>query len=99
MAAVSALGLGFLRNDRLLFPVEVVSLVILSITLIRSRARHRRDTPLVLGIAAAGWTVFGLMSATPLSMVVADSGAIAIVAVVVWDWRLQRRCGLNAPAA
>jgi hypothetical protein len=93
MAAISALGLGFLRNDRVLFPAEVVSLVILIITILRSRARHGRNTPLVLGIAAASWAFFGLVAATPLSMDAAVTGPLAVVAIVLWDWRLQRRCG------
>ncbi|MGH7621253.1 MAG: hypothetical protein ACREMU_02845 [Gemmatimonadaceae bacterium] len=60
-AAISALGLGFLRNDRLLLPAEVVSLVILVATFIRSRVRHGRNAPLLFGLASAAWMFLGLM--------------------------------------
>jgi hypothetical protein len=45
-AAVSALGLGFLRNDRLLIPAAVLSVIILLFTFARSRNRHHRNAPL-----------------------------------------------------
>ena len=92
VAAISALGLGFLRNDRLLLPAELASLAILLVTFVRSRTRHRRNLPLILGLAAAAWMFFGLMTPAPLGTVAALTGALAVVAVVVWDWRLQRRC-------
>lgn len=93
VAIISALGLSFLRNDRLLLPAEVVSLAILLVTFVRSRARHGRNAPLLLGLAAAAWMFFGLMSPAPLGTVAALTGALAVVAVVFWDWRLQRQCG------
>ena len=86
VAAISALGLGFLRNDRLLFPAEVVSLVILLATFLRSRRRHGRNAPLVLGTTAAAWWFFGLRTAPPLGTVAALTGALAVVGVVIWDW-------------
>lgn len=92
VAAISALGLGFLRNDRLLFPAEALSLVILLTTFVRSRTRHGRNLPLLLGVAAAAWMFFGLMTPARLGTVAALTGALAVVAVVVWDWRLQRSC-------
>jgi hypothetical protein len=92
IATISALGLGFLRNDRLLLPVELISLVILVGTFLRARHRHGRNAPLLCGLVAAAWTFFSLMSPAPLGTVAALSGAVLLVAVVVWDWRLQRRC-------
>ena len=92
VAAISAMGLGFLRNDRLLFPAEAASLVILLITFFRSRTRHGRNLPFLLGLAAAAWMFFGLMTPAPLGTVAAMTGALGVVSVVVWDWKLQRRC-------
>jgi hypothetical protein len=45
IAVISALGLGFLRNDRLLFPAELASLAVLLWALLRSRRRHGRTAP------------------------------------------------------
>lgn len=94
VAAISALGLGFLRNDRLLFPAEIVSLIVLAFVLLRSRARHHRDAPLFLGVLAATILVVGLKTRAPLGTVAALTGAFAVVAVVFWDWRLQRHCAV-----
>ena len=93
VAAISSLGLGFLRNDRLLFPAEVASLVILLTTFVRSRTRHKRNLPLLLGLAAAAWMFLGLRTPAPLGAVAALTGALAVVSGVMWDWRLQRLCG------
>jgi mercuric ion transport protein len=94
VAAISALGLGFLRNDRLLFPAEVASMIVLLFTFARSRTRHGRNAPFVLGLAAAAWMFFGLKGRAPLGTAAALTGALAVVAVVVWDWRLQKRCAV-----
>ena len=92
VAAISALGLGFLRNDRLLFHAEIVSVVILLFTFAHSRQRHGRLAPLILGLVAAATMFFGLMTPGRLAMFIAIRGACAVVAVVVWDWRLQAQC-------
>lgn len=92
VAAISAIGLGFLRNDKILLPAEVVSLVILIFTLTRSRAKHHRIAPLMWGLGAAAVMFFGLMSPAPLGTFAALAGAAAVVGVVIWDWSLQKRC-------
>lgn len=93
VAAISALGLGFLRNDRLFLPAEAVSLIILLYSFARSRAGHRRIGPMLIGLGAATWMYFGLLTPAPLGTVAALSGAVAVVATVIWGWRLQKRCG------
>jgi hypothetical protein len=93
-AAISALGLGFLRNDRVLFPAEVASLVVLIGTFLWSRRRHRRNAPLITGLFAAAWTFWGLVAAAPFGTIAAFGGAGLVVLVVAWDWRLQHACGL-----
>ena len=94
VAAISAAGLGFLRNDRLLFPAEAASLLLLVATLLRSRSRHGRNAPLLLGLTTAGWLFSGLMTPAPLGTIAALSGAVFVIAVIVWDWSLQRRCSV-----
>jgi MerC mercury resistance protein. len=92
VAVISALGLGFLRNDRLLFPAEVVSVAILLVTFARSRLHHGRNAPLLAGTAAAALMFYGLKTPAPVGTMAALAGAGAVVAIVVWDWRLQKRC-------
>jgi mercuric ion transport protein len=90
VAALSALGLGFLRNDRVLFPASVVSLLILMLTLARSRKAHSRNAPLAFGTLAAAWMLAGLKTSAPFGTVAAITGAMAIITIVTWDWQLQR---------
>ncbi|MGH7647501.1 MAG: MerC domain-containing protein [Gemmatimonadaceae bacterium] len=97
VAVITALGLGFLRNDRLLFPAEVVSLIVLLWTLLRSRGRHGRSAPLIAGAAAAAWMFLGLRSRGAFGTIAALSGAAAVVAVIIWDWRTQRSCTPRLP--
>jgi len=63
IAAISALGLGFLRNDCLQFPAEVLSLTLRPVTLFRSRRRRERMTPVTAGLAATAWMFFGSLPA------------------------------------
>ena len=89
VAAISALGLGFLRNDRLLFPAEIVSLVVLAFVFVRSRARHHRNAPWIVGLTAAALMLVGLRTRAPLGTIAALAGALGVIAVVFWDWQLQ----------
>ena len=92
VAVISAMGLGLLRDDRILLPAEMVSLVILIFTFTRSRATHHRNAPLISGMAAAALMFFGLLTPAPTGTIAALAGSVAFVGVVVWDWRLQKRC-------
>jgi hypothetical protein len=71
-----------------------VSLLILIGTFLRSRRRHGRNGPLIAGLAAAAWMFFGLKSPAPLGTIAALTGAVLVVSVVVWDWRLQGSCAV-----
>ena len=92
VGALSALGLGFLRNDRLLFPAVLVSLIILLVALLLSRARNGRNGPFIMGFAAAIWIIVGMRSPSPFGTIAALTGAALMVAAVAWDWRLRRHC-------
>jgi hypothetical protein len=91
-ATITGLGLGFLRNDRLLFPAEVIFAGIVLVTLIRSRARHARNEPLVLGAFVLAIMFWGLKASGRLATLAAMLGAVVVVGTVVWDWSLQKRC-------
>lgn len=92
VATISALGLGFLRNDTLLLPAEVVSLIILLWVLSRSRRQHGRLAPTILALTAAAIMFWGLMTSGPFTTTAALAGAIAVVIVVMWDGLLASRC-------
>ena len=92
VAAISAMGLGFPRNDRILLPAELVSLVILLFTFARTRTRHYRNAPMLWVLTAAAIMFVGLMTPAPTGTIAALAGAIAVVSVVIWGWRLQKHC-------
>ena len=72
---ISTLGLSFLRNDRLLFPAEAISIGILVLTFLRSRKRHRRTAPLVFLVnVQCGDASRKALAGTPSSAAQSESG-------------------------
>jgi MerC mercury resistance protein len=92
-AGLTALGLGFLRNDRILIPGTALSIAVLFFTLARARERHRRNAPVVAAFVATAMMWIGLTSRGTMATVFALAGAATLVAAAVWDAGLQRRCG------
>jgi hypothetical protein len=92
-AGVSALGLGFLLNDRVLLPATTVGAIILFVTLLRSRRVHGSNMPLLLAVASATIMYWGLLTPGRFTSTAAVGGAILLVAVIAADWRLQRKRG------
>lgn len=91
-AALSAVGLGFLRNDRILFPGPVLCALLMAYSFYRAREQHHRIAPLVVGTLSAIVTLVGLRTAGQAGTVLVIAGGSVLLAVAVWDWRLQRRC-------
>ncbi|MBI4455788.1 MAG: response regulator [Acidobacteria bacterium] len=81
LAAVSALGLGFLINDIILIPLLVVFLGATIWALRRDRSRHGRTGPQRLAWLASLFTVSGLW----VSGVVVSLGLILLVAASIWN--------------
>ncbi|MGH7604362.1 MAG: MerC domain-containing protein [Gemmatimonadaceae bacterium] len=92
VTGLSALGLGFLRNDRLIFPAESLFAILVVWTLLRSRTLHRQSAPLIVGMIALAILFFGLETSGPMSTVGALTGALGAATVMFWDWRLDRHC-------
>lgn len=92
ISGISALGLGFLRNDRLLFPAETLFAILVVWTLVRSRGLHHQSAPLIVGVVALAVLFFGLETSGPIATLAALAGAVGAAAVMFWDWRLHRRC-------
>jgi mercuric ion transport protein len=94
VGALSAVGLSFLRNDAILLPLLVISLVVALWGLVRGRDLHGSSGPFLLG------TVGGL------SLVLAVRGfgwllwpgTVLLVGAVVWNVAARRRPALQPPA-
>jgi mercuric ion transport protein len=82
LSVVSAIGLGFLINDAILFPLLVLSLVVTLWGLYSGWRRHRHVSALVLaGIASASLVIFTFghrsrpLALASIGLLVAASGA------------------------
>lgn len=91
-AALSTVGLGFLRNDRILFPAAVLCALLMVYSFHKARKQHHRIAPLVVGTLSAMVTLVGLRSAGQAGTVLVVAGGSVLLAVAVWDWNLQRCC-------
>lgn len=91
-AVLSAVGLTFLRNDRILLPGTIIFGVIVLVAFARARSRHGRQAPLLLAVAAVVLIVLGLRSSGWYASGTVWAGVAGLLALTVWDTRLQRRC-------
>ena len=82
IAALSAVGLGFLIRDAVLIPLLVLMLGFTLWALWSSRAVHHLDAPMYLGLPSAVAAFAGLWLYVPLSWV----GFIGLVGASIWDF-------------
>ena len=87
LAALSAIGAGFLINDLILIPIFVMFLGITIWGLYSSRKRHKQSGPLILSTAAAVVAFAALWLFTPLAYL----ALATLFAASVWDMVLLRR--------
>ncbi len=93
LAALSAIGVGFVINDLILIPLFLMFLGITIWSLYASRKRHKQAGPLILGTASAVTAFAALWLSTPLAYL-----ALATLFVVsIWDWVLSRHNSRLAP--
>lgn len=86
LAALGAVGLGFLVNDLILIPLLVFFLGVTVGALKRDRPRHGRAGPVALSFAGALATLAGLW----ISGVVVGVGLTLLVSGSLWNWGLVR---------
>ncbi len=87
IAAVSAVGLGFLIRDAILIPLLALFLGLTIWGLRREHSRHGRAGPERLSWLAAALTLAGLW----MSALVAGLGLALLVAASLWSLLLTRR--------
>jgi len=92
LAALAAIGLGFLINDLILIPLLVAFLGVTIRALARDRARHGRGAPVPVSVAGALATVGGLW----VSGIVVGAGLALVFGASVWNWMLVRSTALTA---
>lgn len=93
VSGLAAVGLSFLRNDAILWPLMFASLAVALWGFWRGRAVHGSAGP--LGLAAAGGValIAGVVfiHGFPAKQVI-WTGAAALVATTLWNLTLRRRC-------
>ena len=89
VAAVPAAGLGFLRNDAILWPLMLASPVIVTWAFLARAAMPWKGRPLLLGVAGGVSMASGviLVHGFP-AMQMTYSGATALLVATVWNVRL-----------
>src|SRR6266851_5010137 len=108
---LSALGAGFLLNDRYLEPLLVGTLLLTLLIAGLHLRRHHQPGPFLLSLVAAGsvfFAIYGIgllshasggdhMAATPTwSPFLAYGAIIVLLGAQVWDLWLYRRCAPKA---
>lgn len=93
VSALAAVGLGFLRNDAILWPLMFASLAVALWGFWRGRGVHGSAGPLALAVAGGAALVAGVVfihgfSAKPVIW----AGAVALLGATVWNVAGRRRC-------
>lgn len=87
LAALTAMGAGFLINDAILIPLLLVFLDLSIWSLSASRNRHGENGPLYLGIGCSVMAFMGLWIFAPISYL----GFAGLMGASVWDFVTARR--------
>lgn len=90
VTALSAVGLGFLLDDRILIPVLVLFLAATAWQLYRDHGRHESRGPFLLVVSTSVLTVAGLW----VSGMAVALGLAGVFAASLWNlwlvWKLRR---------
>ena len=96
VSVVSALGLSFLRSDRILWPLMLVSLMVALWGFWKGQQMHRSAGPLILGLCGAFALTAGVIfvHGFPARELI-GAGAVSLVCATIWNIVARRSC--NAP--
>lgn len=98
VGVVSALGLGFLRSDGILWPLMLISLAVALWGFWKGRQLHRSAGPLVLGLCGAAALTAGVIFVHGFpAMELIYAGAGSLVCATLWN--LVARRSRSAPKA
>jgi mercuric ion transport protein len=91
VSALSAVGLGFLRRDAILWPIMLGSLLVALWGFWRGVQSHRNAGPIVLGIAGAVSLALGVIVVHgPPAMTMIYAGAVVLVLATIWNVLARR---------
>jgi MerC mercury resistance protein len=91
VATLSAAGIGFLRTDWLLIPLDVLSAAFVVRGFIRTRRRHRHNGPLILAVTGAVALMLGMRFTGGVSGWWLGTWTGIVLLTTVWDQRMPAR--------
>ncbi|WP_411280452.1 MerC domain-containing protein [Gemmatimonas sp.] len=96
VGALTMVGLGFLRNDAILWPLMFASLAVALWGFWRGRIGHGSSGPLLLAAVGTTALIAGVVfiHGFPAKQVI-WSGAAALVAATMWNVARRRRCAIG----
>lgn len=99
VSVITAVGLGFLRNDAILWPLMLASLAIALWGFWRGRLMHHESLPLLIAVAGAISMACGVIFVHgPVARPMIYVGAAMLLAATLWNTLLRRACGVNRPS-
>jgi len=87
LSFLSGLGLGFLINDLILFPLLFLSFGFVWYSLNLNKKTHKNNMPLYSAIGSMALIMVGIF-VQPLIWV----GILGLISATIWDFTLCRRC-------
>jgi mercuric ion transport protein len=93
VSVLAALGLGFLRSDRILWPLMLASLLFALWGFWKGRQMHGSAGPLLLGFAGATALTAGVIFVHGFpAKVLIGVGAVSLIAATAWNLAARRGC-------
>jgi len=92
-------GMNFVRDDRILIPVEVLCCGTFLWTFERGRKIHGRSITIWLAFTAAGMLMVSMFIPSRVSKVAVVFACIVLAAATVLNWVLLKRCSCAAISA
>ena len=93
VSVITAVGLGFLRNDAILWPLMLASLAIALWGFWRGRQMHRRSAPIRIAVVGAFLMASGVIFVHgPVARPMIYVGGAMLLAATLWNALLRRAC-------
>lgn len=100
VSALAALGLSFLRQDRILWPLMLASLAVALWGFWQGRRMHGSAGPFLLGLAGAAALTAGVIFVHGFpAMELIAAGAVTLVVATIWNIAARRSCTTAAVGA
>lgn len=100
VAGLAALGLGFLKNDAILWPLMFLSLAVALWGFWTGRRIHGLTTPLIVALAGAGALVAGVVFVHGFpAMQLIWGGSAALIVATIWNVVARRRCAVRVSSS